>query len=120
MKLSTFVKQVRKDFFTCYNDPDWTDVHIYLCNRCHHVLYKLVAKYPNSKNISAYIEFERLCKNFICNRLKRQETVRQYLVFTRQLPVAVNMYAQECNEYRIKILDEMLDWAIAQEESHQL
>ena len=120
MKLSTFVKQVRKEFFTRYNDPYWTYTHIYLCNQCHQARCELAVRYSNPNCIKTYIEFEELCKEFIHSRIKRKETVRQYLLQTGQLPVTVNMYTQECNEYRVKILDEMLDWAIAQEESHQI
>ena len=107
MKLSTYTKQFRK----FYNSSDC--VTVFLCIALNRYSYTISLKTENPKLQAEYESHRELCKQFIDSAIEGCYTVVDYLNSK-----GADLYS--AREFRLNLLNDMVDWAESQEDSHQL
>lgn len=120
MKLSTFVKKLTAKYKK--EQKSSPKDHHYLCTAARNLHISLYQNTTNTKLQTEYLTLANLCKEFISKAIHGKDTVRQYLVTTfkySQEEISDWDLYPECHAFRLNLLNDMLDWAIAQEESHQ-
>lgn len=107
MKLSTYTKGFRK----LYSSSDcFTD---FLCIALQRYTFRLGIKTKNVKLQAEYNSHRKLCKQFIASAIENCHTVVEYL---NKQGIDLN----ETQPFRLNLLNDMVDWAESQEDSHQI
>ena len=110
MKLSTFAKKVKQAYVkNTFYSP-------YLCTNIICVTMAL-GKKANYKNAlcNQYREFEEKCLEFISSSIGHNKVVHQYM-HAQNLEIT----EETVHAFRLNLLNDMIDWAESQEQSHQL
>ena len=107
MKLSTYTKNFRK----FYNSSDCPTV--FLCIALKRYSYTISLKTENPKLQAEYESHRELCKQFIDSAIEGCYTVVDYLS-------SKDMDLRSAQPFRLNLLNDMVDWAESQEDSHQI
>ena len=110
MKLSTFAKKVKQAYIkNTFESP-------HLCTNITRVTIAL-GKKANYKIAlyNQYREFEEKCLEFISSSIGNNQIVHQYMRAQN-----LEITEETVHAFRLNLLNDMIDWAEAQEQSHQL
>lgn len=103
-----------------YPTPDSRYVNFYesvwLCNHANNVSYQLQARTRNMKLRTEYIELTGLVRAFIKSQIGPHETADAYIRAELDMHGPVT---EQVLEFRHKLLNDMIECAEAEEQSHQ-
>lgn len=127
MKLSTFCRIMKASYLNAeyiekrYPTPDWPLFvkfyeSVWLCNHANNVSYRLQTRTQNRKLIEEYAELTILVHTFIKSVIGPYETADAYIRDKYDMYGPVDSLALE---FRKTILNDMIEWAESQEQSHQ-
>ena len=128
MKLSTFCRIMKAS----YLNPTYMEKRyptsdcplsvsfyrsVWLCNHATNVSYRLQTRTQNRKLIEEYAELTRLVHAFIKSVIGPHETADAYIRDKHDMHGQMDSLVLE---FRKTILNDMIEWAEAEEQSHQL
>ena len=127
MKLSTFCRIMKASYLNAeyiekrYPTPDCPfSVKFYesvwLCNHANNVSYRLQARTQNMKLIDEYAELTILVHTFIKSAIGSHATADAYIRDKYDMHGPVDSLVLE---FRKCLLNDMIEWAKSQEQSHQ-
>ena len=90
---------------------------VWLCNHANNVCYRLQTRTQNRKLIEEYVELTRLVQEFIKSAINPHQTADAYIRDKHDMHGPVDSLVLE---FRKTILNDMIEWAEAEEQSHQL
>ncbi len=128
MKLSTFCRIMKASYLNAeYIEKKYSTSgcplsvkfyeSVWLCNHANNVCYQLQIRTQNRKLIEEYAELTILVHTFIKSAINPHQTADTYIKDKH------DMYGQTDSlvlEFRKCLLNDMIEWAEAEEQSHQL
>ena len=128
MKLSTFCRIMKASYlnaeyiekkYPTSDCPRYVSFFesVWLCNHANNVSYQLQTRTQNRKLIEEYAELTILVHTFIKSAINPHETADAYIRDKHDMCGPVDSLVLE---FRKTILNDMIDWAESQEQSHQL
>ena len=128
MKLSTFCRIMKASYLNAeYIEKKYPTSDcplsvsffesVWLCNHANNVCYQLQTRTQNRKLIEEYAELTILVHAFIKSAINPHQTADAYIRDKHDMHGQTDSLVLE---FRKTILNDMIDWAESQEQSHQL